>query len=316
MKRYVGISFACLCSMLLIAGAAWAKPVQELQEYAPAKTEVDMVGDVDGTLPAPQKVLQDTVWIADWTYDEGGCNETGWYEFDNRIPNNGIAYWDITTDYNLTGGIVNNAAACRDHNLCWDDVDGYCNGWHQGIVHTYQGDGYLSFDYLVDSEGGYDFIQVEADSACSSFDQVDYNVDPSGNAASFRDILHSNSGYVPGVFVDSLPVSGYGTLETHCLYITFTSDGGWSPCDGLVPSAIGAGCVVDNIVMAGFVDPPLLETEDWETAPYTWTHTQGNNPMSGDIQDVEPFGEWARLYEHITDNDVCTENPTDRKSVV
>jgi hypothetical protein len=67
MKRYLGISFACFCSVLLVAGVVYARPVKQINEFAEPQVEVDIIGDVEGTMPAPQKVLQDTTWIAETT---------------------------------------------------------------------------------------------------------------------------------------------------------------------------------------------------------------------------------------------------------
>jgi DNA repair protein RecO (recombination protein O) len=88
MKRYLGISFVTFCSCLLLAGVVFAKPInQEMQQVAPDGNQGDLVGDVDGTLPVAGKVLQDTVWIADWSFDGASCNSTGWTKLDNRILN-------------------------------------------------------------------------------------------------------------------------------------------------------------------------------------------------------------------------------------
>ena len=85
MKRYLGISFVTFCGALLFAGAVVAKPTQQYH-FASEVGEVDAVGDVDGTAPAPSKVLQDTIWIADWSFDSGAtCVSTGWVKVDNRI---------------------------------------------------------------------------------------------------------------------------------------------------------------------------------------------------------------------------------------
>src|SRR5262245_65491238 len=83
-------------SFLLAASAASARPTVELQQWAPTDADAGVVGDVDGTQPAPQKVLQDTVWIADWTFDTlGPCDGTGWVHVDNHIRNDGSNYGHI-----------------------------------------------------------------------------------------------------------------------------------------------------------------------------------------------------------------------------
>jgi hypothetical protein len=77
MKRYLGISFAAFCSLLLVAGFAMAKPTQTHQVSEGELGESMVVGDVDGTAPVAAKALQDTVWIADWSFDGGsGCTSS------------------------------------------------------------------------------------------------------------------------------------------------------------------------------------------------------------------------------------------------
>ncbi|UCE01514.1 MAG: T9SS type A sorting domain-containing protein [Candidatus Latescibacterota bacterium] len=298
MKRYLGISFACFCSVLLVAGVVYGRSVKQLHEFAEPQVDVDRVGDIEGTMPAPQKVLQDTIWIADWTFDEGGdCVDTGWTHVDNHILNDGVEYWDVTLDFDGDGGITGDAAALGyQNNPCCEEPNGYDNNWYQAIVILYNGAGDLSLDYIVDSESGFDFFQVEVDSACASFDLVDFSVDPSGSPASFRQILVSDSGFNLTGSVTNQALPDFG-IES-CLYIAFFSDGGWSPCDGLQSSSIGRATVVDNITL---VDGSGTRTE---------TFTGGTITIGTfeNIADNVPFGTWARVFKGITDNDVCSDN--------
>jgi hypothetical protein len=265
----------------------------------PGDIFVDVVGDVTGNAPVVGKAAADTTWIATWNFE--GCSDTGWLKSDIRILNDGNVYWTVNSIFSGLGNIAGDAAVCGNHDLCWEGPDGYDNDWNQGIRIHYVGDSYLSFDWVVDSEGGFDFLQVETDSACSSFGQVNYNVDPQGNAAAFRDLVWSVSGFdTVTARVDSVVLSGYSTADTHCVYISFFADGAYSPADGLQPSAIGVAAVVDNVLLEGAM--PTFEnfTAFTPTAWFSFLNMQDNTP----------FGQWARVFSHITDNDICSENPT------
>jgi len=301
MKRYFGISFACFCSLLLVTGIAFARPAGQVQQIAEPELESGVIGDVDGLNPAPQKVLQDTVWIADWSFDTGApCSETGWTHVDNHILNDGSNYWHIETGFVTATGMTGNSAAVGYHNNnCCEDVDGYDNDWYQAIRMTYTGAATLSLDYIVDSEAGYDFLQIESDSACASFERVDFNTDPSGTPAAFRTLEDAADGLLTNGEWNALALSNYGA-GTHCVYIAFFADGGFAPCDGLQPTTIGEAAVVDNIVL---VDGSGTRSEDFEDSVL-------NIGTFLNIADSKPFGTWARLFQHITDNDVCTENTT------
>ena len=101
MRRILGATSGLLCLLMLIAGLAVATPTSIPQEVSPEDIgEVDAVGIVDGTQSLPAKALQDTIWIADWTFDapDGSCDDTGWTKIDNRILNDGSNYWYIDTD--------------------------------------------------------------------------------------------------------------------------------------------------------------------------------------------------------------------------
>jgi len=309
MKRYWRISIACLCSLLLVAGAVFARPVDKLQQVSEPDVEVDVVGDVDGTNPAPQKALQDTTWIADWSFDTGApCSEAGWVHVDNHILNDGVNWWHshLAADFPAqTTGMTGNVYAVGYHNnLCCDNSSGYMTDWYQGYRATYTGGSgaTISLDWIVDSEGGFDFLQIESDSACASFARVDFDIRPSQAAASYRDLEISDSGLVQNGEWNNQALEDYGP-GTHCVYIAFFADGGFDPCDGLNATSIGDGAVIDNIVIT---DGSGTRTEDFEDGnPF-----DDLSATAGNIQDSAPFGTWARAFQHITDNDLCTENIT------
>ena len=111
-------ALVAVAGFAFIVSHALAKPNQphELSEY---EVDVDVVGDVDGTNPAPQKVLQDTIWIADWSFDTGApCSEAEWVHVDNRILNDGTSYWhaQVAADFPAqTSGMAGNVYALGYH---------------------------------------------------------------------------------------------------------------------------------------------------------------------------------------------------------
>ena len=281
-----------------------ARPASQVQELAEPEVEVDLVGDVDGTNPLPQKALQDTIWIADWTHDTGApCSEAGWTHVDNHILNDGVEFWHIETGFTTATGMAGNSFAVGYHgNFCCVDSDGYDNGWYQGIrIHYTDVDGAktptLSLDYIVDSEAGFDFLNIETDSSCMSFARMNFNTAPNLSPANYRKLRGQADGLNTNGEFNAVALDEYGA-GMHCVYISFFADGGFSPCDGDQPTTVGEGTIVDNIVIT---DGSGTRTEDFEDG----TLDLGT---ALNISDSLPFGTWARLYQHITDNDACVEN--------
>ncbi len=292
---------ACGLGWVCAPGAAFARPAALVHEWTAPEVEPDLVGDLEGTDPAPQKVLQDTVWIADWTHDVGSsCSKAGWTHVDNHVLNDGSNYWHIEASFSSAAGIAGKAAAVGYHGVaCCADPDGYANDWYQAIRITYTGNASLSLDFIVDSEVGFDYFQVETDSACASFALVDFDVDPDASATNFRTLeIRADGTNFEGQWNNVL-LSNYG-LGTHCAYIAFFSDNGFSPCDGSQVTTAGEAVVVDNIVV---VDASGTRSEDFEDGVL-------NIGTFLNIADSVPFGTWARLYRHVTDNDNCAENST------
>jgi len=298
MKRYLGISFALLCGLLLIANVVIAKSVEQ-KSFSVIETETDL-GNADGTTPVAGKVLQDTIWIADWTFDPS-CTSPGWVKFDERIINDGTNYWSLGTAYAGAGGgtITGRAAILKKHDLCWSD-DGYGNNWDYSLILKYSGaTATLAFKFVADTEAGFDFVKVEGDSLGLSEARVDYNVDPAGVPSALRDELLSNDGDLnAGVTVAPIALPDYGA-GIHEVYIRFTADGAVSPEDGEQAFLLGAAMVIDDVAVTG----GIAYTESFAAA-LNANITMVNSSVA------TPFGEWARLYQHITDNDKCTENTT------
>lgn len=283
--------------------ALWAAPRKNtVHEMSPGVTvDIDEPSkpgqpDADG-VPRAGKALQDTTWIADWNFE--GCSSSGWTTYDGRILNDGSNYWSLSTDFNGQGSITNRAAVLRKHDLCWAQ-DGYGNIWDYAVVLKYSGgSATVSFHYLADSEAGSDFVSVEGDSLGLSESRVNYPVRPADGPESYRDVLYVSDGdQSSGVTVSSLGLPNYGA-GTHEAYIRFESDRAHSDEDGYYLTALQAGLVVDNITVTG----GTVYSENFEGVLNANVSLVNTAPAT-------PFGSWARLFQHITDNDKCTENTT------
>jgi len=304
-----GWLLAFLFGVGAIPVALWAAPAKNsVQELSPGVTvDIDEPSkpfgkpgepDADG-IPRAGNVLQDTIWIADWSFE--GCSSTGWVHYDGRILNDGSNYWSVSTDFAGGGGgiITNRAAVLRKHDLCWSQ-DGYGNAWDYSIILKYSGAiATLSFGYLADSEAGDDFVLVESDSLGLSESQVNYSVRPADGPETYRDVLLVSDGdQSAGATVSSLALPDYGP-GTHEVYIRFESDRVFSDEDGFYLTVLQAGLVVDDVVVTG----GTVYSESFEGA-------LNANVTFSNTAPATPFGEWARLFQHITDNNKCVENTT------
>ncbi len=296
---------ALMALLGLVAANAVARPDQDRPQLVPDEPEVDAPF---ARPPRQATVGHDTTWIADWTFDApgGGCTPSGWTAYDFHFRNAGNNDWSTGSQYAGLGGVINNSAAIlRHHDLCWAR-DGYGNNWDYSIVLRYQdppGAGTfatLAFDKSSDSEPGYDFVSVEADSAGASEARFNFCANPSGAAESYRQQILSTTGYDPGSHVGPVNLPEYGP-GLHEVYIRFNSDAGYSDQDGMYSSGNHLGLVVDNIVVTG----PLAYVENFEGslgANVQLLNTAANVPFCA--------APWARLVVHPTDNDKCTEDNT------
>jgi len=281
--------------------ALWAAPRKDsVQELSPGGTvDIDEPSkpgqpDADG-IPRAGKVLQDTIWIANWSFE--ACSSTGWTTYDGRILNNGSNFWGLSTDYAGQGSIANRAAVLRKHDLCWSQ-DGYGNIWDYSVILKYSGgSATLSFVYLADSEAGSDFVTVEADSLGLSESRVDYGVRPGDGPEDYREVLLMTDGdQSAGATVSGLGLPDFGA-GIHEVYIRFESDRAHSDEDGFYLTALQAGLVVDNVAVTG----GTAYNENFEGV-------LNANVTLANTAPATPFGIWARLFQHITDNDKCNEN--------
>src|SRR5262249_41703508 len=240
-------------AMIAPRSAIGVQPVRD--EISSPKTEIDAVGPF--VAQRASKALQDTVWIADWSFDGAGgsCTDAGWIKYDNRILNTHVdaEFWHVDNRFDgLTDGamiptqlIFNNAAILAKHDLCWAS-DGYGNDLDFSIKLKAGAGAQLSFNRLSDSEPNADFVTVETDSASASEALANICVNPKRTAASFRAVLMTNSGPTAGAVSGLTMPAGFGP-GTHQFYIRFNSDGGYSDEDGDYLTAHHAGLIVDNI---------------------------------------------------------------------
>ena len=293
-----------LCCTALLAPVHAAPTSGPIYIAAPDLGEVDVVGEI-GADGLPQKAQQDTVWIADWSFDSGsGCTSAGWVVWDNRILNvhNDAEYWHVDNRFAGQGGVIaNRAAILSKHDLCWAQ-DGYGNDNDFSIILKYSGaSATLKFDKASDSEPGFDFVRIECDSLGLSESRANPSQNPAAKSpAAYRVSLFSTEGFDPGSTVGPVPLRDFGP-GVHEVYIRFVSDGAFSDEDGDYPTALEAGLVVDNIAVTGGI-------------AYTETFEGALNPNVTLIEtsNAQSFlsAPWLRVFPHISDNDKCTENTT------
>jgi len=126
MARTLAHRIILLSGVLIVASMGSAELSAAPPDLAMPELEVDIVGNSDCTHPMPQKILQDTIWIADWTFDTAvPCDDAGWERVDNRILNDGLIHWEVTGTFDGMGGISGNAAALGyNDNLCCTQPNG------------------------------------------------------------------------------------------------------------------------------------------------------------------------------------------------
>ena len=297
-------AMTCLAVAIMPRDVAARATTEPVHLAAPDLDEVDTVGEV-GADALPQKTLQDTVWIADWSFDSGsGCTSAGWVAWDNRILNvhNDSEFWHIDNRFAGQGGvIVNRAAVLSKHDLCWVQ-DGYGNDNDFSIILKYSGpNATLEFDKASDTDPGWDYVEIELDPLGASESLANPSTQPSAyGPRQFRWSIWSTDGFDSGSHVGPIALDDLGP-GVHEVYIRFWSDGNSSPEDGGYLSAIGAALVVDNIVVTG----DIAYTENFEGA-------LNPNVTLIETAQAHPFlqAPWLRMFSHITDNDKCTQNTT------
>ena len=294
MRRLLVSAFLWLAALLLFSAPIGARP--DLPGRLALDPEI-----AAGARKPPNHLAEDTTWIADWTFDDldGTCDTSGWTSVDHFVRNDGSNSWSVGPDYHGQGFVTGNAAILRRHDLCWPH-DGYGNSWDLAVVLRYRGPGArLSFDFASDSEPGFDFVQVEADSQGASGARA-AATSPPGWPASFRRVLLAIDGPQPSGRVTALELPDFDQPDSiHSVYLRFVSDGSGSDQDGEYTSSIAAGLVVDNIV----VDGSLGYSEDFEGSLDANVTLVNSAPSA-------PYETFARLVHHPLDLDATAEDST------
>lgn len=171
-------------------------------------------------------------------------------------------------DYSFWAGVFESEAV----DLCFPGGQGYGNNWYACISHPFAYTGSevtLEFDYVVDTEHGYDFASVIVDTTGNGNENeaIAYDGQSTG-----RDSLTLR----PGLELPSVP----GNIA---IRFCFTSDGAWSDQDSLFDSSCGA-FAVDNIEISGGV----VHFTDFETDDGGWA-------LGATVPGLGVGGDWSRL---------------------
>jgi hypothetical protein len=209
--------------------------------------------------------------------------------------------WQPSTFNSPTGTMAMWAGQTAGQQQGWMTAPGYGNAWTTYLNYratasdptTGQTVG-LDFVFNHDSEGGYDYFDVEYDSsgvATRVFHRDGNNRDTSGVFVPTSYVAHSPAPIVYGA-------NGYGGAggDEIVIRMVFRSDGAWSDEDGLFPSD-GAAQVDDITVTA--LDGSIFEDFEGPPTGFHWRPEKG--PFAGD------FGE---LFAMLSDLAPCRENPT------
>lgn len=237
--------------------------------------------------------------------NQNGAN--GWISVD--LTDNPV-FWQIS-DFNaenLNGNGAGNLAAWCGQTVAqqpgWSDAPGYGNGWtdilrfKETVSNTAAGQTVaLDFYFNHDTEPGYDYFNVEYDSAGSMVTLL--SVDSSNKDA-------SNIFQAPGVQYSTTPAgdivyvgNDYGgdNNDEVVIELSVTSDGAWSDEDGLWPTDGGAAQVDDITVTTA----EGTTFEDFQSGSFTAPWIPAKAPFHGDFAKVRP---------KLGDIDPCSENET------
>jgi hypothetical protein len=183
----------------------------------------------------------------------------------------------------------------------WLTAPGYGNSWNALLSYTStvsdpsqpQTVG-LDFVYNHDSEGGYDYFDVEYDSAGVTtrvYHRDGNNKDTSGN---FVPLNYATAGGTNPIIHEANSYNGLGGDQI-VIRMAARSDGAWSDEDGLNPS--DGLAQVDNIVVTSLDGSSPVE--DFDVGPYQWNPEKA--PFAGDFSDT---------FTGMTDIDPCRDNST------
>ncbi|KPJ59498.1 MAG: hypothetical protein AMJ46_10780, partial [Latescibacteria bacterium DG_63] len=279
MKKAVLISLALLAAALSVAAVAGAREIEKKVPmlYEPA-TEAAPQGAVFGVSQVPTDTFYygGTVWDAGdgrweaaepvapgwanrkmWTWSSTGfggtphstLNMDGWVGVDNTADEadyfnveDGTTIGACATSKVLFCGLTNGECS----NACYADQigTGYGNGWNQMVVTTSAthnaGDVLtLQYDYVVESEPGYDFTYV----ILQTYDTIASAWTDLQTLATYDDVVSGTDGPI------NLAAYLSGGEQWRILF-QFQSDGGYADEDGYYVTTCGA-VWFDNVVVAG-----------------------------------------------------------------
>lgn len=245
------------------------------------------------------EALADSVWTfdtgvgSDYDFSDPDVNPfkqqflhahmEGWIGFDNSYSDLpyfrrlGVGDFPGTPCVGSAAGLGGNysfwagALPAEADQLCYAAGQGYGNSWNICIGHTfpYPGSGSVSldFDYVNETEPGYDFTYVIVDTSGAG---DDVPADAYTGAVSGHTTLNLSQG-------EALPGSAGDILIKFCV----SSDVAWSDEDGFNPTVCGA-FAVDNIVIGG----ALSHSADFETGDDGWTRLQATAGLGGEWSNI------------------------------
>lgn len=329
MKRFLSLSM-CLCLMVSLTGLAVAKD-NAVRDYS----------DVHFAIEGPNTVLTSSSSDARFKATAGtdtfclfggpGSDDGKFSDSTGVVPLSiaqldaaGWVFVDVTDQPtlwqlstfnmdNLNSNGAGNQGMWAGQSAAqqpgWTSAPGYGNSWNAllefsaPMVDPSVGQTVgLDFYFNHDSEPGYDFFNVQYDSAGSAV--VVYSRDSSNkdgsNIFQAPGVQYSTQGSAqPIVYAGNDYASGNSEIV---IQMTATSDGAWSDEDGLWSTDAGLAQVDDITVTYNDGAPKAAQVvfEDFEGAgPYAW------------VPEKAPFaGYFGKVFGAATDNDPCRENIT------
>ncbi len=331
MKRFVSLT---LCfALVAFAGSALARSgasstidrdLSDLEFAIPDENTVLTSSTSDAALRFKEAAGPDTFALYGYTNDpvNGKFNDIngvipqwqGWMGVDMT---DALPFWQVSTfnAANLNNHGAGNLAAWSGQTAAqqpgWVAAPGYGNGWNDILIfetpalsNTVAGQTVgLDFFFNHDSEPGYDFLNVEYDSAGTWVNIYSVDGDSKDTTGVFA---------APGVqfsAVGGSVVYGGGDYggpnnDQIRLRIRFQSDGAWSNQDGLWPTSGGAVQVDDITVSWNDGVGPQTAFEDFESGAFT-VATGAWHPQKSVFA-----GDFAQILPRLNDIDPCQEDIT------
>jgi hypothetical protein len=208
--------------------------------------------------------------------------------------------WQLGTFNSPTGTQCMWAGQTAAQQPGWATAPGYGNSWNALLTFTStvsnpalgQTVG-LTFVFNHDSEGGYDYFDVEYDSAGVTT-RVYHRDGNNKNTANVFVPVNYPTGAAAPIVHEANSYNGLGGNEI-IIRMAGRSDGAWSDEDGLNPSSGLAQ--VDNIQVTTL--DGASPVEDFDVGPFQWNPEK--SPFAGDFSDT---------FTGMTDIDPCRDNNT------